>query len=195
MPTHRYQVRLQGISGFPQDVYENVLYFDTTALDNVEGTCDGISEAYDAMSVLAGWSGLEVRVYELAGGQPIFQKEYPNVQATGASGPGEVALCLSYATVDDPEASTGRRRGRIYLGPLTSGQVSAPRPGPALIEEVLDLGEALASIGFASATTWHMFSKTDNQSIKIESIWCDNAWDTQRRRGLDPTVRTTRDVQ
>ena len=195
MAVHRYQVRLQGDTNLPADVYENTLYFDTNALDNLEGTCDGISAAYPAHLPLAGINGLQIRVYELAGGQPIFQKDYPTFAMPGNTGPGEVAICLSYAAVDDPDASTRRRRGRIYLGPLASTPISAPRPNATLIDQVLDFGEALAQIGSASNRPWHLYSPTDNATAKIESIWCDDAWDTQRRRGLAPTARTVRDVQ
>jgi hypothetical protein len=195
MAVHRYQARLQGVSGLPQDVYENTFYFDTDFPDGVEGICDGLSAAYPAHLPLAGISGFQVRVYELAGGQPVFQKDYPTFAMPGNTGPGEVAICLSYAAVDDPDASTRRRRGRIYLGPLGATPISSPRPNATLIDQVLDFGEAVASIGFASNTTWHLYSATDNVSAKIESIWCDDAWDTQRRRGLAPTARTVRDVQ
>lgn len=195
MATHRYQVRLQGLSGLPKDVYENTIYYETGALDTIEGRCDDLAAAYDAMPLLAGWHGLEVRVYDLAGGQPIEQHAYPDAASTGETGPGEVAICLSYATVDDPDASTKRRRGRIYLGPLGAAQVGQHTVSDTQIAAVLDFGEVLAGSGFASATTWMMYSATDHQAVKIESIWCDDAWDTQRRRGLQPSKRIVRDVQ
>jgi hypothetical protein len=195
MADHRYLVRLQGLTGLPEDVYENTLYYETSALDTIEGRCDDIAAAYDAMPLLAGWNGMQIRVYELAGGQPIEQHDYPSAASTGETGPGEVAICLSYATVDDPEASTGRRRGRIYLGPLGAAQVGQHLVSDTQIDAVLDFGELLAGTGFASATTWKMYSPTDNVTAKIESIWCDDAWDTQRRRGLAPTKRIVRDVQ
>jgi len=195
MATHRFQVRLQGLSGLPEDVYENVLYFDNGGIDSPEDTADGIAAAYDDLAILAGFDGLEVRWYDLAGGQPVGQKAYPAVTSTGETGPGEVAICLSYATVDDVDASTARRRGRIYLGPLGAAQVGQDSVSDTQIDAVLDFGQALAEIGLASATTWMMYSKTDDVAAKIEVIWVDDAWDTQRRRGLAPTKRTTRDVQ
>lgn len=195
MAVDRYQVRLLGSSGLPEDVFENVLYFDTNTPDSREGCADGIAAAYDAFPHSAGWDGLEVRIYELAGGQPIESYEYPSVAGKGTPGATEVAVCLSYATVDDVEQSTKRRRGRIYIGPYASSYVTASRPNSTIRDAVLDLGEALASIGTADLTTWHMYSQTDQIAVKIESIWCDDAWDTQRRRGLAPTMREVRDVQ
>jgi hypothetical protein len=195
MATRRYQVRMQGTSGLPEDVYENVLYFDTNSFDTVEGTCDGIHAAYDAFPRWAGSDGMEIRVYEPEGGQPVFRKEYTFAKGGALQAPAELAICLSYATVDDPDQSTARRRGRIYLGPLATTATDSPRPATAVINDVLNLGEALAQVGFAANTTWHMYSVRDLVSAKIESIWCDDAWDTQRRRGAAPTMRTVRDVQ
>ncbi len=195
MPVNRFVVRLQGVSNLPKDVYENVLYFDGDWPDSHEGNSDEIIAAYSALPILGGIASAQIRVYELEGGQPVFQKDYPTFNKTAETGPGEVAVCLSYATVDDPELSTGRRRGRIYIGPLAAAQVGSARPGSTLRAAVLDLGEALAQVGFAANTTWMMYSPTDSESAKIESIWCDDAWDTQRRRGLDPTTRDVRDVQ
>lgn len=202
MPVYRFQARLQGVSNLPQDVYENTYYFDVQdgPLEpgfggSAEEVADGLAAAYPANLPLAGIDGFEVRAYELAGGQPIFQKDYPTFAMPGNTGPGEVAICLSYAGVDDPERSTARRRGRVFLGPLASTPISAPRPNATLIGQVLDFGEDLASIGTANGVTWHLYSQTDQTSVKIESIWCDDSWDTQRRRGLAPTTRTVRDVQ
>jgi hypothetical protein len=69
------------------------------------------------------------------------------------------------------------------------------RPGSSLREAIRNLGIAFSQIGFAQNTTWLMYSKADNAYAKIESIWVDNAWDTQRRRGLKPTQRNVFDVQ
>lgn len=195
MAVHQYQARWLGVSQLPEDVFENVLYFDTTSIDTVEGTADGIVAAFDAWGRHSGINGAEVRAYDLEGGQPIFTKTYAYDHSTTAGAPPEVALCLSYATVDDPTLSTARRRGRIYLGPLRQTDVQDNRPQATLITDSLALGQALAQIGFASDTTWVMYSRTDQQTAKIESIWVDDAWDTQRRRGLAPTARTVQDVQ
>lgn len=184
-----------GVSGFPEDVYENVLYFGVNTPDTVEGRCDEIKDVYAAFPYFAGWENLEIRVYDIAGGQPTFQKLYPAVRGAGTGNPTEVAICLSYTASDDVDASTPRRRGRIYLGPLDTNGSGSVRPGAGMIDAVLDFGEALAQVGTASNTTWKMYSQRDNVTAKIEAIFCDNAWDTQRRRGLKPTNRTSRDVQ
>lgn len=200
MADHIFQVRLLGSTGLPTDVYENVLCFDVNAPDTVQGRCEDLLALYSDLGqgnayFLCGYNKVEVRAYTMAGGQPVASAG-PTTTAnhSAAPMPREVAICLSYAAVDDPAKSTSRRRGRIYLGPLPQS-VAADRPGAALLNDILVFGQSLASIGTAGNTTWKLYSRTDAVTAKIESIWVDDAWDTQRRRGLAPTARTVQDVQ
>jgi hypothetical protein len=200
MANYDLQVLIHAASALPEDDVVNTLHYEITGPDTIEGTCDDIGAAYavwaNAATIGGGDGSMTIKVYD--GGVPnpagpVFSKDYAHAN-TGGSGPTEVALCLSYATVDDPMASTPRRRGRIYLGPFLTNEFSA-RPGAALISAALELGQGLASAGNASNSTWLMYSRRDMEYAKIESIWVDDAWDTQRRRGLAPTARTVQDVQ
>jgi hypothetical protein len=199
MADYMFQVRLQGTSNLPKDVYENVLFYEVIAPDTVKGTCDELVAKYagsgagDA-SFIGGINSVTVRAYPLAGGQPIEESTATTGKVSLAF-PHEVAVCLSYATVDDVAASTPRRRGRIYLGPMGTSGGDTPRVSAQLRGLVLAFGQSLASVGFADSTTWKLYSRTDLATFKIESIWCDDSWDTQRRRGLAPTLRTAQDVQ
>lgn len=194
MPTLKFQCRFQGISNLSEDVFENVLYYDVPAVGgDLEGFTDGIAAAFNAWSNHAGINGLEIRVYPVAGGQPIYSKTYTYAY-TGTSGPTEVALCLSYATVTNWDATTARRRGRIFLGPITAAFTNVPRPGATLIDATLALGQALYDVGPANEGSWQIYSTTDAVATDIASISVDNAWDTQRRRGLVPTARTVQTV-
>lgn len=196
MANYSFQVALHSNTGLPEDDVVNVLYYDINAPDTVEGQMDEVFAAYQQLIGLyiGDVSGVTIKAYAGAAGQPVNVKDY-TASAGPGTGPGEVAICLSYSAQDDPEASTGRQRGRIYIGKIVGGYTGDPRPTGALRTKVLDFGELLASVGTASNTTWMMHSKTDNAFRKIESIWTDDAWDTQRRRGLAPTLRTVRDVQ
>ncbi len=190
------QVCLRNINGLPEDVAINTLHFDAGGTD--EGLADAVFAAYQPLKQIlsADYPNMTIKVYSpgVNAAGPQFQKDYA-FPGGGNPGPQEVALCLSYATVDNPDASTPRRRGRIYVGPLGTNAMGAKRPDSVIRDYILDFGERLAQVGFASQTTWHMYSKTDNVYTKIESIWCDDAYDTQRRRGLAPTLREVRDVQ
>ena len=194
MPAFRFTARWQGVSGLPEDVYENVLYYDVTEAGGVfETISDGIVAAFDAWGWHAGIQGAEVRTYALTGGQPLYAKSY-TYDHDDPSGPGEVALCLSYATVANWDATTARRRGRLFLGPLEGALLNAPVPGSGLITSTLALGQALAVVGSGAGSTWMMYSQSDSLAVAIASISVDNAWDTQRRRGLAPTERTVQPV-
>lgn len=194
MPTFRFTARWQGETLLPEDVYENVLYYDVTQAEGIfETVADGIVAAFDTWTRHGGINGAEVRVYELAGGQPLYSKSYVYAK-TSASAPGEVALCLSYAASSSWDTTTARRRGRIFCGPLQAAVVGGSRPLPNLITATLDLGEALAAVGSAQGSTWMIYSPTDGTSAAIATISVDNAWDTQRRRGLSPTERAVRSI-
>jgi hypothetical protein len=198
MADQRYQVILHDVSGIPKDDYVNVLYFNVNFPDTEEGTCDGIHAAYVAeleASLSSRVSGMTIKVYDMpAVGEPVFAKDY-TIEGSTNAGPNEVAICLSYTATDNPAEAGRRHRGRIYIGPLSGSETSSDRPQTGLRTNVLDFGEALASIGFASNTTWLMWSSTLQASQKIEAIWVDDAWDTQRRRGLAALGREVRDVQ
>jgi hypothetical protein len=204
MPNRRFHAILHSSTNLPEDDAVNVLYFDVQDSNFSVGftssnqqVCDGIQAAYAWIGGQLGTSlngKMTVKVYELLGGQPVFEKKYdtPFARGTGAC-PREVAICLSYATVDNPDASTPRRRGRIYVGPLAGATTETVESGKR--QAILDLGTKLSQIGTANGVTWKMFSKMDNAAFKIESMWVDDAYDTQRRRGRKPTTRTTADVQ
>jgi hypothetical protein len=198
MADYDYQVVFHNDNGLPKDDYVNTLHFSINLPDTREGVADELATKFQAFEPYYPnmLNGFTVKVYEpgLNPGGPILSKSYTLSPSSG-SGPPEVAVCLSYATEDNPDASGSRSRGRIYLGPLSADQTDTVRPAPDLRDAVLDLGEGIAQVGSAGNTTWMMYSKMDSQYKKIESIWCDDAWDTQRRRGLDPTSREVRDVQ
>lgn len=198
MANYDLQVVLKSSSGLPEDVFINTLHYEVNAPDTVEGTCDDIAAAYLAVDQIIDSlvNGMTIKVYEPGAnpGGPTFTKDYV-FAGSGSNGPTEVAICLSYATVDDPNASTPRRRGRIYVGPIGPAGTNGNRVTPGIRANVLALGQGLASAGNASNTTWLMYSESDGVYTKIESIWVDDAYDTQRRRGLAPTLRDTQDVQ
>lgn len=192
MAFHEFQVQVHNDSLLPEDDSINILYYEVNFPETVRGTMDDIAAAYATIGgvINNGYGGMSIKAYDAPGvGGPIDQADYP-LTCGGAASPSEVALCLSYSATDDA-AGAPRKRGRIYL-PIGA---NAARPTSFLIGQILTFGETLAQVGTAGNTTWHLFSRTNQDFPKIESISCDDSWDTQRRRGLAPTVRTRRDVQ
>ena len=52
-------------------------------------------------------------------------------------------------------------------------------------------GQEMAARASVIGYDWSVFSVTDQAAYEITDLYCDNAWDIQRRRGLKATARTT----
>lgn len=161
------------------------------------------------MSSFANGVGRTVKMYDLAEPEPrtpIYTWEdtaTPWTNSINADLPSEVAVCLSYAGDPASGIPQARRRGRIYIGPLNVAWVQTPntsdgvRPHPPLVAALLsaawDLREALLDAG----VIWAVYSPTNDTEgdggpgsmTPITSIWCDDAFDTQRRRGNAPSTK------
>lgn len=123
--------------------------------------------------------------------------------------PAEVAVALSYHgdLTDVPETQANptpppniirpasRRRGRIFIGPLTTiALFSDPNTKDVipdsvlrttLAESAIDLGQDLA----ANSYLWCVASKADDALYPVVGGYVDYAFDTQRRRGTAPSNR------
>jgi hypothetical protein len=56
----------------------------------------------------------------------------------------------------------------------------------------VELQQSIAALG--TGYDWCVYSPTSNMLFPISQIWVDDAWDTQRRRGVKATTRTTYNV-
>lgn len=123
--------------------------------------------------------------------------------------PSEVAMCISFAAPKLSGQVQARRRGRIYLGPLN---VSAGSSGDVTFQECRPQSQFMSSCmttfgklmtDFAAANhILSVYSPTVDTSDTgvvgafsvVETWWTDDAFDTQRRRGVRPLTRQTRQV-
>lgn len=196
MPLYRMQVTLtDGI-----DAFTDIAAVTTFYLDDLGSQSDPTNLAQDTAALFAGfgqqWASpinrVEAAAYEipdLLGGKtgpPKGVGSAPHVGNTG--GPREVACCLSYYAGQN----TPRRRGRMYMGPFVGTSLGV-RPDPTLTAAILDLGDGILGLGGLDVS-WVQYSPTENTSQGVTDYYVDNAWDTQRSRGLDPTARTERVV-
>lgn len=112
---------------------------------------------------------------------------------SGTALPAEVAICLSFQGDKISGVPQSRRRGRIYFGPLNTGAVSSGRPSSSLITAVVLAGQGLLDAGQASLGDWNwaVYSGVNGGTADVTNGWCDNEFDTQRRRGRAWTSRTT----
>jgi hypothetical protein len=144
-------------------------------------------------------------------GSPVGQATFTLGNPDGADDyPEEVAVVASYnadlegvpVSVTDPgppEVVTRpaqRRKGRLFLGPLNvaAGTEQNGRLRPAAIlrtdlcNQFLDLQQELDANTTGYLAVW---SQADAATYPVIEGHVDDAWDTQRRRGLDPTTRTS----
>jgi hypothetical protein len=109
--------------------------------------------------------------------------------------PNEVAMVLSFKSAPLAGAQEARRRGRVYLGPLNgsaNSSVSAQsRPDDGLRTAALEAAQRLHDGAEISAAPWVIFSRVNDSTSLVDIAWVDNAFDTQRRRGLAASSRTT----
>jgi len=115
---------------------------------------------------------------------------------SGVGLPEEVAVCLTLAGAPPV---TPRRRGRMYVGPLLNlSQViddsSTSTPTRVNTTDNQSIGNQLAvaakHLVDEPLIEWCVRSITPSENfVPIVGGWVDNAFDIQRRRGPDPTVR------
>lgn len=179
-----------------------------TIVDNFYRVANGAAgQAVKGIMAAGVMSGnVNYLVYNLDDPEPRVPR-YDQVWATGAGGfatqaalPEEVALCLSYEALPESGVAQARRRGRIYAGPLTLTSLLTTADGRVTTAAGLaaSLGVQMkglrdAAIGISS--NWIVYSPTQAQfgldpSAVIQQGWVDNAFDTQRRRGVEATVRS-----
>lgn len=142
-----------------------------------------------------------IKIIDLGDPQP----RVPRVERTftlAASGstsalPEEVAVCLSYKGAAGSGLNPAARRGRMFWGPLSASAgtpLATPPTRPDLTAIAVDYFAAAAAMATELDTDglrWVVYSPTYEVSTEVAELWVDNAWDTQRRRGLDATTRAT----
>ncbi len=215
----RAQVVFPFTSNKPEDVTVNTWHFNSSvskdqAADQIKLVLD---EFYNTVPppMVTGGSALakladymsnaisrvanagKIKVYDLADGMPREATErtlslFPSSFTDDKELPAEVALCGSFYA----GRNTKRQRGRIYLGPLmvaaTEDQTNRSRPTLALRDSLASSLRRLITPTLATVPGIDLavFSRVDGIARVATAGWVDDAWDTQRRRGQDATVRT-----
>lgn len=200
----------QGVSGLPEDRCVNVFHFSgsgTYEADSVGAAAKvntfytgvGGSQSTAIGSFLSPWiqRQAELRTYDLSQPKPrvptIYPFELPAVLSNNGL-PEEVALVTTF--YGEPPV-TRRRRGRLYIGPLNSSTVTITgatsttptTPGSGFIN---DLMEATKSLSVLSNPQFCVRSSLPSENfVMVRGGYVDNAFDTQRRRGPDPTARSS----
>jgi len=218
MTVIRVIAEFESASGLPQDSSMNVWHFGTNDLDpgsqvadiddKLQAFYDDIAAIYSANTISENYS---FKFYDLEDVPPRVPMTTITHVLAGAGEadalPTECAIVLSYSATPESGVDPRRRRGRLYLGPIDQG-VSETADGLVFIGgSTLTLITAAANNIVAGNdpfnNSWIVFSPTtagappwDGAALSAASAvvtqgYVDNAFDTQRRRGTAPTVRTT----
>lgn len=186
----------------PANYVQNQIAFTSGSEDpDIDAVMSALDSFYTALgsgyfsNKIAG-TGHEVKFYEMPGLTPNYPFEERtfdlNSAPTGDSLPQEVALVLSFQGSRSAGFPMARRRGRIYVGPLKSTTSTDGRPTSGVISGLVTAAEEFGDdIKAIPGHQWCVWSTVDADMVPIVSGWVDNAWDTQRRRGVTATSRTT----
>lgn len=146
-------------------------------------------------------TGHTIKLYNQEDVEPRSPVEELTFGLTGLSAatalPAEVALCSSFQGDPVSGQNQQQRRGRIYIsGWINSANGSGGRPSQAtrilLGNATAQLSNDLQAIGSGlTQVVWVVYSRTADENAQITNGWVDDAWDTQRRRGVKPSTRTT----
>lgn len=164
----------------------------TTALKDFY---DDLTAAY--MSSELAQNGHEIKYYDLPGTAPNYpiEEDTFNLAAnpSGSPLPQECAIVLSFQAPRTPGFPQARRRGRVYLGTWGASANTSGRPTSALLTVIATAASTFKTSinAIADDTQWAIWSVADGAAVAVDNGWVDNVWDTQRRRGLLETSRTT----
>jgi hypothetical protein len=197
------QVRLERVSGITADAVVNTFHhiLDTdgdaaavTGAGQVQGALVTFYNAIDQMLANTITFTHSMKTYTLAHAVP----RAPVLTGTltlGALGanalPAELATCLSYRATQVSGVPVARTRGRIFIGPLSTAWLGTTvagdvRPLAANLTTLRAAGIALAN---AAGPDWCVWSPTTLEARPIIEVSTDDAFDIQRRRGAEPTLR------
>jgi hypothetical protein len=209
----RTQVVFQNANAMPTD-----RYVTTWAFKKVTGTVNlavqgaailtamasFFNDATDRPATLASYLGPQIsRVantahvisYDLGTTPPRHPFDVQFTLGAGSSSsplPAEVACCLSLKT-----SHLGPRgKGRVYIGPFNGAAVGTAEAGDARPVDALRTtlkwsAQKLrdSAVLIDAGLVWHVVSHSDSASYPVSGGFIDNAWDTHRSRGLDPSAR------
>lgn len=201
-------------SPIPRDAATNTWHFGSTdPVATAPSAQTALETFYAAIDVyLAGTvlTTATTKWYDLSDGEPrtpFLEDSFTLTPGSGVSFPNEVAVCMSYRADLVSGQPPARRRGRIYLGPCDA-DIGSQLNGDMRVQttartNIANAAKALAEATISSSVGWVVFSPTtagptpwseatlDASSWPVTAGWMDNAFDTQRSRGLAADARTS----
>jgi hypothetical protein len=200
VPLFRVINTMQMTSGLPDDASVNVFHLTGLAPFAAEtelgvnwATFQNVIQSFYGDQVAQ--TGHSLRVYAMADPEPrrpVATITWGFSSApTGETMPHEVALCLSYQGEPISGEEQASRRGRMYIGPLKVSEIGDGRPFTTTLEDITDGFAAFVDAMGTEGYQFVVYSRLHGTSTLPTSAWMDNAFDTQRRRGVAATSRVT----
>jgi hypothetical protein len=215
------QTRFARVSGLPEDDVINTTHWIHTGPTVTAGVLDAIRDKilgfYNTpfssggtvlatrLSEVLSLSGHTIKLYDLS--DPI-PRQPVRVETFGLGGmqpglPSEVALVVSLRASVPSGQPPGRYRGRFYVGPLavatmanSSPSVADVRASSTFVTLLANLGQRLAEPATVAGETVQLcvYSPSSGEANSVSQVIVDDAYDTQRSRGADASLRVIRDV-
>jgi hypothetical protein len=197
------RVILHTVDQVPANYVQNQFGIDTTtedpdfdALTTAFQTFYRDMQSSNIISDRIAASGHEVKYYAMPGLLPNYPTEIDTFNFVSAPGgdtlPEEVALVLSMQGEKVSGFPQNRRRGRVYIGPISTNCNVDGRPTAITLTNLTDAAATLwDDIKQIVGHHWSVWSTVDQDMVHITDGWVDNSFDTQRRRGVQVTSRTT----
>lgn len=210
MAIYRAQTTISMDTGIPADAVTNTMHFDLDIVNSAPS--DIITNAQAALETFYAEAyglyyspavnpvGLTTEWYNLADTPPRVPAstrtwDLGTTNNNSLALPPEVALVASFQGPKLSGVNQARRRNRIFLGPLNGATLAAGTGQAGVASQIVTAMENLSAASTSSvgddSWTWVWYSPTDSQGGNVTNGWCDNAFDTQRRRGLIATSRST----
>lgn len=204
MATYRAMSTLHTTSNIPDDFVVNTWHIST--LDDTPNFTNLTAAWQTFMETNRGWfpatvatTGHSLKWYDLSDPEPrapVADIEWHFAQAcTGETLPAEVAVCISFQGLRVSGEEQRRRRGRIFLGPISDARNEDGRPQASLLDDlVTNFVDFIGDLN-AESCLFGVYSRADSAFVEVANVWVDNAFDTQRRRGVAVTSRQSDDLQ
>jgi hypothetical protein len=203
----RAQTTFDDDSALARDRVVNVMHFEEQGIvPNYNNVLDMVEDFYTAvpsggaLAITSYYSSLldgtaTTKLYNLDNPEPrvpVAERDWTFTPATNTPLPREVAVCVSFHGLPTAGLPAARRRGRVYLGLLSTLAITTTgRPDTTFLTNCARSLRDLIAASDASVTNkFGVYSPTNNNFVQVTGGWVDNEWDTQRRRGGTPTVRT-----
>jgi hypothetical protein len=206
----RTQAVFPYFTGIPRDVWTNTMHWQWDEVGTLEAAGDELvvrieafyNGVFNDLSVKANyttWTQAYLEIINLEDPSPRvpLRVDMPMESTSSASDiPTECSVVMTYASEDSGGIVRQRLYNRIYIGCLGNGCIDPstastfPQISTLFRSLIGNAANALLAENDA-ALSWIQYSPTSSTARPITRGWVDNSPDTQRRRSVDPTARTT----